>query len=286
MIRQSFDDVVATATALARNCGYAVFPCKRDKTPATPHGFKDAVHDPDAIGWLWACYPGPLIGVATGEASGISVLDVDGGRWADDATPEEIAKREGARAWWHANARHLPATRIYETASGGLHVIFRHHPVVNSTQSKISQGVDTRGVGGYIVWWFAHGYACHDHSPTAEWPEWLLSPLTTKERPPRPSAPSRHFRESDGGDVKQVIRTALRRVHTATEGKKHETLRGSALLLGGIQQVAGFSDADAVGWLRDALPDTVKDWRNVKSTVLWGLANGRAKPLNASRARR
>jgi hypothetical protein len=52
-----------------------IFPCRSDKRPTCPHGFKDAVADPKAVERLWSLYPGPLIGVATGAISGIDVID-------------------------------------------------------------------------------------------------------------------------------------------------------------------------------------------------------------------
>ena len=51
-----------------------VFPCLANKKPATPHGFKDATADPAAIGELWRSHWGPLVGLPTGERSGLDVL--------------------------------------------------------------------------------------------------------------------------------------------------------------------------------------------------------------------
>src|SRR5690349_20251312 len=70
------------AIALARNTGWRVFPCAENKLPAISkqkggNGFHDASADPDTIARLWRRGPGDLIGVRTGAASGIDVLDVD-----------------------------------------------------------------------------------------------------------------------------------------------------------------------------------------------------------------
>ncbi len=71
-------EVPEAAQALARNCGYKVFPCRvHDKRPTCPHGFRQASNDPAEIARLWRRYPGGLIGIATGQASGIDVLDID-----------------------------------------------------------------------------------------------------------------------------------------------------------------------------------------------------------------
>lgn len=71
------EEACKLAVNLTRNRNFAVFPCKEDKTPATPHGFKDATRDPGKVPDLWRRYPGPLVGIVTGAISGISVLDLD-----------------------------------------------------------------------------------------------------------------------------------------------------------------------------------------------------------------
>lgn len=59
--------------------GWPVFPIKpRGKTPLTLHGFLDATRDRETIESWWGEHPDAGIGVPTGAASGIVVLDVDG----------------------------------------------------------------------------------------------------------------------------------------------------------------------------------------------------------------
>src|SRR5262245_41859001 len=57
--------------------GIPVFPCKRTKEPLTPNGFKDATTDKKQIREWWSKWPRAMIGVPTGPASGIDVLDLD-----------------------------------------------------------------------------------------------------------------------------------------------------------------------------------------------------------------
>ena len=57
--------------------GKPVFPCKPDKTPLTPNGFKDATTDPNQITEWWTKHPEALIGMPTGAVSGVVVLDVE-----------------------------------------------------------------------------------------------------------------------------------------------------------------------------------------------------------------
>jgi hypothetical protein len=248
------------AQNLARNCGYSVFPCKADKSPATPHGFKDASRDPDAIAELWRRFPGPLIGIAAGEPSGISVLDID-------------IKHSSACTWWHANERLLPPTRACRTRSGGLHLYFQHEPGIRNASGRPVPGVDVRGDGGYVISWFAASLECLDHSPPAPFPGWLRMAIWA---PPKPEPRQRSTTPSNPD---AVVQRAIRFVAAAPEGRKHDDLRRAARLLGGIQHAAGFSDADAIKWLKDALPATVQDWNSAEATISWGLQSGRAKPI-------
>ena len=74
-------DAFLAASDLAME-DYCVFPCRPDKRPACPHGFKDASTDPTDVIRLWGEHPGVLVGVATGAPSQISVLDIDAkGTW-------------------------------------------------------------------------------------------------------------------------------------------------------------------------------------------------------------
>ena len=75
----------------------------------------------------------------------------------------------------------------------------------------------------------------------------------------------------------QSVLDNLRR--QAVDGKKHIALRSAALILGGIQWAACFTDAEAVQWLMDALPPSVLDWKLAQETALWGLEQGRQRPI-------
>jgi Bifunctional DNA primase/polymerase, N-terminal len=90
---------LACAVALAGQ-GYAVFFCRGDKKPACLHGFLDATRDPAEITKLWKRWPGVLVGVATGEASGVAVLDIDpdGLDWWDRNSHRLYDPAEGARS--------------------------------------------------------------------------------------------------------------------------------------------------------------------------------------------
>jgi hypothetical protein len=205
------DEVAQIAINLARNAGYATFPCRDDKRPACPHGFKSASTDPATISRLWWDHPGPLIGIATGSASNVDVLDLD-------------VKADAALVWWRANEPRLPVTRAYRTRSGGVHLYFRHAAGVGCSAGKLAAGVDIRGDGGYIISWFAAGLPCLDPSPPADWPACLLDQLR-----PRPAPAPARQPPSARGD--RAIDGALRLVATAAEGERNAVLHWAACRL-------------------------------------------------------
>ncbi len=196
------------AQNLARNCHYAVFPCRNDKRPACPHGFQDAAHDAAHIAGLWRRFPAPLIGIATGTRSGISVLDLD-------------QKHPEAHRWWQENHLLLLPTRTFETRSGGLHLYFQHRDGVGNSQGKICRGIDTRGNGGYVVAWFAAGLGCFDQMPPRPWPSWLLEDLI-RQPIPRPASAARTL-NSD-----RQIAGIMRRLSAAREGERNAVLYWAA----------------------------------------------------------
>jgi Bifunctional DNA primase/polymerase, N-terminal len=196
-------DIVAAAIA----CGLPVFPCRADKRPACPHGFQDAapVGDARAIRALWRCFPGSLIGVPTGRASRLLVLDVDpaGQSWFF----------EGVKQGW------FPATRVHRTRRGGYHVIFRHpaRPALGNSAGKLMAGIDTRGSGGYVIWPPSPGYTVIDESEPAPLPRWIVNRLTRQLQGPSP-------RPRRGGDSEEAVDGLIRFVRESREGERNNRL--------------------------------------------------------------
>jgi len=148
------------------------FPCRADKSPATPHGFHDASWDQQFVQQLWRSHPGPLVGVPTGEVSGFHVLDIDA--------------RNSGETWFTQHRDRLPATRVHRTRSGGLHLFFQHQQELRCSAGRIAPGIDVRASGGYVIWWPAAGFPVLCDTIPAPWPEWLCALLSS---PPRSTTP-------------------------------------------------------------------------------------------------
>jgi hypothetical protein len=194
------------AQELAKS-GIPCFPCLPSKAPACPHGFKDATADGKALWSLWLQYPAPLVGVVTGAASGMDVIDID--------------PRHGGDAWLADNLANLPTTRTHHTRGGGLHLFYKHRTGIRNSANKIAAGVDVRGDGGYILWWPASGFGVQNEGVLADWPEWLVQKLLPPPRQPSAPLPSAHCQQPY---VQAAVTRAMQTVATAPDGSRNHTL--------------------------------------------------------------
>ena len=129
-----------------------VFPLSEgNKTPLIGkkrggNGCLDATTAPEQVKRWWTNYPNANIGIATGEKSGVIVIDVDikhhEGKFGDESLGE-LEKKLGE----------LPDTWETITPSGGRHIWFKYprgYDIRNS-ESKLGQWIDVRANGGYVV---------------------------------------------------------------------------------------------------------------------------------------
>lgn len=187
--------------------GFLCFPCLASKKPACPGGFKAATADGDGLRSLWMQYPAPLVGVVTGAASGMDVLDID--------------PRHDGDTWLADNMVNLPTTRTHHTRSGGLHLLFKHCPGMRNSANKIAPGVDVRGEGGYIIWWPAAGFEVQNAGLLADWPDWLAAKLLPPPRQPTPPMPSARCSRPY---VQAALTRAMHAVASAPDGSRNHTL--------------------------------------------------------------
>lgn len=195
--------------------GLPSFPCRADKAPACPGGFKAATADPEALAGLWRAHPGPLIGVPTGAASGIDVLDLD------------TTKHPEAADWWCAVQDGIPRTRTHTTRSGGLHLLLAHSPGLRCWTGRPVPGVDGRSTGGYVVHWPGFGGTMICDAEPAPWPAWLLdavAPPRRAAREPWTPPPLRAGGTRAERYAAAALRHAADRVALASQGSRNDTL--------------------------------------------------------------
>lgn len=117
---------------------------EKTKKPLTPHGCKDAKKDPGAIRAWWKKYPTASIGIATGSASGLVVIDEDTDEDKGLDGYHEVAQ-------WERDNGALPETLRAITGRGGNHLYFHYTGTDIGNRAGILEGVDVRGEGGYVI---------------------------------------------------------------------------------------------------------------------------------------
>ncbi len=189
------------------------------KHPRTHHGLKDASSAEGVLRIWWGQqWRRANVAIATGNRSGLVVLDVD-------------PRHEGLRSLTQIQEQFgaLPETLKVATGGGGEHWYFQHPggDILMRTGARVAglEGLDVRGDGGYVVAppsWHASGarYDWVDPSiPVASLPDWLLELLMKLPEPPPEARPALH---AVGGlaDGQRWLTMALER---AVEGTRNET---------------------------------------------------------------
>jgi hypothetical protein len=259
----------AAAALRYAQAGWPVFPVRAGgKVPLTRHGVHDATTQPGRILAWWDRHPDAGIGVATGPASGLLVVDVD----APDGYAS-LAKLE---------ATHGPLDTLEaNTPSGGCH-LYLWQPggrALGNTAGRLGPGLDTRGRGGYVVAppsrRPAGAYAWQaDPDPIAPAPDWLADLL---DPPGEPRPAGRASRAPAGGDGRLLARFSriLDVVGDAPQGERNTRLHWCACRLREL-----LADGAPPGWaelLVDAGVAAGLPRREASRTVTSGLDGGGAR---------
>jgi hypothetical protein len=192
-------------TALQSAAVQPIFPCNpKNKGPYISkakggNGFKDATKDVATIRAWWAEYPDALIGLPTGSTTSLVVVDDDTASKPDAASS----------AWVAQNRAVLESTLHYRTRSGGTHYVFQLPAGldISSRQAIVVDGqtlksIDTRGNGGYIIWWPAHGQQMH--GTVQPLPQSLIDQLT-QQPTPKPAASVATPEDWNPGDLRRAL---------------------------------------------------------------------------------
>lgn len=125
------------------SCGIAkcASPGKHPIGSLVPQGVLNADTDQQMIREWWALYPDANIGIATGDASGVLVLDIDSRSGGEESLSNLELKFE-----------RLPDTPAVLTGGGGVHFYFRMpNSDIRNSAGAIGSGIDVRGNGGYVI---------------------------------------------------------------------------------------------------------------------------------------
>lgn len=122
--------------------GVPVFPCAPGgKQPITRRGFHDATTDRARVRAWWSRFPAANIGMPTGAASGVVVVDVDV-HGVNGYEAFHRARRAGLVNGWEALVR---------SPTGGLHIYYPAGTGEQPSWQAGRAGIDFRGDRGYII---------------------------------------------------------------------------------------------------------------------------------------
>lgn len=127
-------------------------------------GFKLARSDEASVRAMWAARPDSHIGIPTGKASGLYVLDIDRKNGKDGFAALD------AKGW------EPPATYWVNTPSGGRHHYFtipRDGDGHWRSDNQLGEGVDRKGDGGFVRW-YGHGFGGEALQMVPP-PDWMLA---------------------------------------------------------------------------------------------------------------
>lgn len=110
------------------------------KHPIPPKWQEVTSKAPDSIKAWWRAFKNPNVGVVTGKASGVVVLDIDPRHGGMD-TLDDLQVKYGK----------LPDTATVETGSGGLHFYYRDPGGLRNGANVGGKGIDFRADNGFVV---------------------------------------------------------------------------------------------------------------------------------------
>ncbi len=257
--------------------GVPVFPVRKDKTPLTPHGYKDASADPVTIEKWFKNKYNVQVGIPT--TSTIVVIDLDG----------TSAEQE----WLDRNHGDYGTQFILKTPHG-KHLYFSDTGLRRSIRvltTGESEGIDVLAEGGYtIVYGPRRGWTdipnAIDQLPAV--PSWIKELTIARERPYTP-LPANYARPALASHAmsrwgEAVERNALERITNAPAGARHDVLLRSAVVLGGAMASGHITltHEDVIAHLAHASIASGHDSSDAWRTARDGIERGLARPLTPS----
>ena len=263
----------------AGRCGCGKSCGSPGKHPISRHGVHDASTDAVLIREWWRRSPKANVGIATGAASGLVVVDLDLPRGG----------RESLRALVAAG-RELPRTLRSYTGGRGLH-LFYAQPSGMRVANAVGRlggigdplpGIDLRGDGGYVV----APPSLHVSGIRYRWdrrrivplPPWALTPA----RAMRPQVAERRGVSAGATPYGSAALTAqLEGVRGLTPGRRNDGLNRAAFSLGRLVGGGELPEALVYESLIAAAMATGLGEREAGRTIRSGLTAGKAVPRRA-----
>ncbi len=236
--------------------GWRVHPLqKQDKVPILGRWQERATTDEKTIRLWHTQYEDCNWGIATGEESGIFVVDLD-------------PKNGGDQSWnFLIDENGVPDTVSVKTGSGGTHLYFKFPKGadIRNSSNKVGRGIDIRAVNGQVV-------APGSLHPNGEFYSWLTPPGKAKVAKP-PKWLMDLIMEETGADFAPLG-------GLLEKGNRNNSLYHSALALARQGADRDFISAALKKWIEDQHQDIPDD--EVLKTVDSAIEAAKAKPIDIS----
>jgi hypothetical protein len=253
--------------------GWPVLPWSQSgdkKFPLTPHGHLDATTDPAVIAAWWRQHSEALVSIASGERSGIVILDID--------------LRAQGSGWDSLEALGVvfhPETPTAHSPRGGCHLLFEWPGTyVKSVNGALGPHLDIKGDGGSAIlppgpgrWWDPHVGL---DTPIARLPDWMMLPEPERSR----AGERRPVQQPLSPYGEAALDGAIKAILMAPNGAQYETLNRECFAIAGLVAGRVLPPATALDLLiwaarRLATHDPHRPWRDtdklVKAAFLDGL---------------
>ncbi|MFZ5667725.1 MAG: phage/plasmid primase, P4 family [Pseudomonadota bacterium] len=290
---------VAAAAVIYAECGVPVFPCDpKRKSPLVRRGFKDATTNVDQVRRWWSKWPDAMIGVPTGLASKLFVLDVD-----------------DLDAFNNGCSIERPETLTAITGKGE-HYYFAWDPgrPVKNAQKMMrdgkarwpfpdAPGCDCRGEGGYIIVAPSRHpngriYTWKNNCPVASASDALYACLagakSAEATPLRQKVEKLPAVKSAPIEAEKILLAACQDVRNASMGEQEATLNSACFKMGALIANGDIPYAEVLGRLVEAasqMPsfDLDHPWRpeelgkKVNSAITAGIKKAKRRPRRANK---
>lgn len=165
----------------------------------------------------------------------------------------------------------MPQTTTQRTASGGMHYLFRYpkdgHRYGNRVQ--FDNGLDTRGDGGYIVWYGA------DIGIISDSPAWVSAAARSVQDQATSEIPT--FKVDPAIAIK-LVQASLESIREAPMGESNDILNRESFRLGQLIASGSITREYAFEALLRAAKERGKPEYEAKATINSGLDGGGKKP--------
>jgi hypothetical protein len=143
------------AVHYAQKMQWSIFPIEPGKKAPPIKGWqKKSTNDPKIIDKFWTKHPTFNIGLDCGKSE-IFVIDCDLKtviiKQPDGSEVERTINGLESLKMLEDKYGALPTSLRARTPRGGVHIYLRNSLGLRNSASKISEGIDTRGVGGYVL---------------------------------------------------------------------------------------------------------------------------------------